>query len=192
MEAWIEEMMQPAYAPPGLGDWAREFPSAYDGWDACPDAEWRLWLAAYLGRTRDEQLLCAKAACLVARRIMAMSPSLPEEARIAIDSAEQWALTRETDDPHFERLERMRDWKGSPLAALADLTNSAAWFADFEACVGIEAACNAKDLFAAARELALHFETPAGVETLFRELNEELRVLLRGVVAAIPGSRPDS
>lgn len=121
-----------------------------------------------------------------------MSPSLPEEARAAMDSAEQWALTRETDDPHFERLERIRDWEGSPLAELAVLTTSAAWFADFEACVGIEAACNAKDLFAAARKLALHFGSPVAAESLFRDLNEELRALLRGVVAAMRGPRPES
>jgi hypothetical protein len=191
MEAWIEDAAHPTCAPPGFIEWARRFATASDSWETCPRAEWRLWLAALLARAPDEQLHCAKAALHVARRLAGLWSSSPAQARAAIESAEQWAVTRRTDDEHFERLEAIKDWTGTPLGEVGSLVVSAAWFADFEACVGIDAACNAMDLFASADALARHLGDAAFVDRVFVELNGELKTMLFAVVAAIPGPRPE-
>jgi hypothetical protein len=192
MEAWIEAAAQPECAPPGFIEWAQQFATASESWATCPLAEWRLWLAALLARSPDEQLHCAKAALHVGRRMLALLSSSPSQARLAIDSAEQWAVTRQTDDVQFERLEEIKEWTGTPLGELGSLLTSAAWFADFEACVGIDAACNAMDLFAAADALARHLGDATFVDRVFAQLNEELRAMLFAVVAAVPGPRPDA
>lgn len=191
MEAWIEDAASPECAPAGFIEWARTFATASDSWQTCPRAEWRLWLAAFLARTPDEQVHCAKAALHVARRLTALMSAAPVQARLAIDSAEQWAVTRQTDDVHFERIEELKDWAGAPLEQVGALVTTAAWFADFEACVGIEAACNAMDLFTEANALALHLGDATFVESVFSELNEELRALLFAVVASVAGPRPE-
>jgi hypothetical protein len=80
----------------------------------------------------------------------------------------------------------MADWTRTPLDPVAAIVTPAAWFADFEACVGIDAACNAIDLVDAVSKLARDVGDDASLRRPIGELNEQPRVMFSGIVAASP------
>lgn len=54
--SWLQSLPGGDGAPPALRQWADGQPSAAAGWNACPRADWQLWLAAHApGLTSDEE-----------------------------------------------------------------------------------------------------------------------------------------
>jgi hypothetical protein len=174
VEPWIDRL-SPHCAPKGFLEWSRAYETWEEGWDACPDPEWRLWLAILLASDAAKQLECARAAFHVARTMIALVPDARPLVGQVIDLSEEWAETRSTDDPLFDAVDELDEPTTMPHEALHTVVGCAAWFADFEACAGVDGACNAIDLFTAARELALYL----GVEgRVLPQLAQELRAML--------------
>lgn len=173
MQPWLD--LQVVDAPDGMLEWSRGYPTLEDAFAGCPSAEWRLWLATYHATSDAEHLRCARAALHVARVAMEGLPA-PAIAAEVLDRAERWAVNRSQDEGYAEALEALEAVSGtSPLPALV---RCAAWFADFEACVGIDGAANVRDLFVEACALVRKSAGGAGEAALLQRLASELRTQL--------------
>jgi hypothetical protein len=85
--AWLAELTPPA----ALARWAGPFDDLRSCWDACPDPEWLLWLAARTcgpGESRGPVVLCAADVAAFARRgARAVDPRVTR----ALETVRQWA-----------------------------------------------------------------------------------------------------
>jgi hypothetical protein len=90
-DADLQDLLRGLSAPAPLVEWARPFPDLGACWDACPQPDWQLWLAARLAATpgqRREVVLCAAE---LARRAMRGVPRLDPRVADAIGAVEAWA-----------------------------------------------------------------------------------------------------
>jgi hypothetical protein len=174
MEPWLDDL-SPTCAPAGFLAWSRGYATWEEGWDPCPHAEWRLWLAELLASDPARQLECARAAFHVARTMIALVPNAGGLASRVLDLAEVLATRRWVDDEYLDALDEVQKPTTMPHSALGQIVHAAAWFASFDACIGVDGACNVIDLFAAARELAQHV---GAEERVFSQLDEDLRSML--------------
>ena len=176
MEEWLDEI--DGDLPEGLLEWSRGFDTLALAFAACPHAQWRLWLATYLATTDEEHRCCAQAALRVARALVGSLPAPQPLATRALELAERWAVTRSRDEGYEDAMQALDEACGASMPSLAGLVRSAVWFADFEACVGIDGACNVTDLFVDARALAQSVGGAAVEESLLLVLAEDLRTML--------------
>jgi len=176
VEQWLDEL--DGCLPGGLLEWSRGFDTLAQAFVECPHAEWRLWLATYLATTDEEHLCCARAALHVAHTVVARLPAPQPLATHALELAERWAVTRSRDEGYEEAMQALDESCGASVPSVPDLVRSAMWFADFEACVGVDGACNVTDLFVDVRALARSLGGATLEESLLRVLAEDLRTML--------------
>jgi hypothetical protein len=87
----LRNLLSGLSAPEPMVEWARPFVDLRACWDACPQPDWQLWLAARLARTpgqRREVVLCATE---LARRAKRGVPHVDPRVGDAISAVEAWA-----------------------------------------------------------------------------------------------------
>lgn len=172
MHEWLEAIDPPA----GLRAWGLRFETLDRAFEDCPRAEWRLWLAKYHATTDQEHLRCARAALHVARVALASVPDAPAAAASTLAMAEQWAVTRSLAEGYEAALQALGE------GPVPDLVRCAAWFADFEACVGLDGASNVEDLFHDVGLLLRQVRDAAHEASTLARLAADLRVILPTLV----------
>lgn len=94
----LPDLLSGLSAPSELVEWARPYADLRTCWDACPQPDWQLWLAARLANTpgqRREVVLCAAE---LARRAKRGVHRVDERVVDAISAVETWALNGAADD----------------------------------------------------------------------------------------------
>jgi hypothetical protein len=118
-------------------EWASQYSTAQEAYDACERGDWLLWLHA---RARSDPRILTRAKCEIARTVLHLVPDGEDRPRIAIETAERWARGEASEGEIRGAYSAAAASSDASDAAYAAAYASAVYFAAYAASAAASAA----------------------------------------------------
>lgn len=206
MNTEIQNHLSSLHACDEATEWAEDYASIQEAWEACTRGDWLLWYAAKVGR---DPKLVVQATCLCAREALQYVPAGEHRPLRAIETAEAWCRGEATSEEIQKAARAAYAAEAAAEAAIYAAVDAAAraWFAAYAAAAraaaraAAHAAHDAHDAvydadatYAAAAADAAYFAAEAATEAAYAADPDSTQVaaltrsadLVRSVIGTVP------
>jgi predicted nucleic acid-binding Zn-ribbon protein len=141
---WIKKLRKQGACLDGL-DWASEYPTAQEAWDACENANWMLWAwgrnCGKIGSKSHRQLVLACVECARTSLKYVKDKEVKKLVKKSLDTTERWARGEDG-----VTLENAGGYAAGAISAGYAAADAAVWTSRADAAAGAGAAAREKAL----------------------------------------------